>query len=179
MWGAALAGAVGCVIGSLVAYGIGAGGGRPLLLRYGRYVLVSRHDADRADRFFARHGDLAIFLTRLLPVVRTFISLPAGMARMRVGPFVLYTFLGSLAWCVALASIGYTLGAQWARIGAVLGPLKIAVIVALLILVAVFLYRQTRHAGAADVADGEGVEGGTMGGEGEMGRPRRDRAEGA
>src|SRR5579859_269311 len=80
--GTAVAGAVGCVVGSTVAYWIGALGGRPLLLRYGRYVLISHRDADRADDFFARYGDVTIFVTRLMPIVRTFISLPAGIARM-------------------------------------------------------------------------------------------------
>ena len=153
----------------------GPRGGRPLLLRYGRHLLISPRDIARADRFFARHGDLAIFATRLLPVVRAVISLPAGVARMHVGTFVLCTFLGSLGWCFALASLGYTLGAHWMRIGAVLDPLTIVVIVALLILAAVFLSQYTRPVG---VGDGEGADGGTMGGEGETGRPRRDRAPG-
>jgi len=101
--GDTLAGALGCVAGSMVAYWIGATGGRALLLRYGRYVLISHHDADRADEFFARHGDITIFLTRLMPIVRTFISLPAGIARMDVRKFAIYTFLGSLIWCFILA----------------------------------------------------------------------------
>ncbi len=148
VWGASVAGAIGCVAGSAVAYTIGATGGRPLLLRSGRHLLISPRDIARADRFFARHGDLAIFATRLLPVVRTVISLPAGVTHMRVGTFVLCTFLGSLGWCFALASLGYTLGARWMRIGAVLDPLTIVVIVALLILAAVFLSRHTRPVGA-------------------------------
>jgi len=113
LWGAGVAGAVGCVLGSLVAYGIGATGGRPVLLRYGRYVLISPHDADRANTFFARYGAPAIFLTRLMPIVRPFISLPAGIARMPLGPFVVYTFLGSLPWRLALAFAGLS----WARTG--------------------------------------------------------------
>src|SRR5439155_14108002 len=92
IFGATVAGAAGCVVGSAVAYWIGATGGRPLLLRYGRYVLISHHDADRADAYFARYGDTTIFATRLMPIVRTFISLPAGIARMHFGKFVAYTF---------------------------------------------------------------------------------------
>jgi membrane protein DedA with SNARE-associated domain len=94
--GVSVAGAVGCLIGSAVAYWIGAAGGRPVLLRYGRYVLISQHDADRADEWFARHGDATIFFTRLMPIVRTFIWLPAGIARMDFGKFLIFTFLGSL-----------------------------------------------------------------------------------
>ena len=109
----ALAGAVGCNLGSLVAYYAGAWGGRPLAEKYGRLLLVSRHDLEMADRFFARHGDWAVFVSRLLPVVRTFIALPAGVARMNLLRFNIYTFLGSLPWCWALAYIGFKLGPRW------------------------------------------------------------------
>ncbi len=109
----ALAGALGCNAGSLVAYYVGTLGGRPLVERYGRYVLITRHDLDTADRFFARYGDPAVFIARLLPVVRTFIALPAGIARMNFLHFNLYTFLGSLPWCWALAYAGVKLGARW------------------------------------------------------------------
>jgi membrane protein DedA with SNARE-associated domain len=109
----ALAGAAGCNVGSMVAYYVGAVGGRPLVERYGRYVLVTRHDLGMADRFFARYGDWAVFIARLLPVVRTFIALPAGIARMNFWRFNVYTFLGSLPWCWALAYAGLKLGARW------------------------------------------------------------------
>lgn len=113
LWGAALAGAAGCNVGSMVAYYAGAWGGRPLAEKYGRYVLISRHDLDLADRWFNHYGDWAVFFARLLPVVRTFIALPAGVARMNVWRFNLYTFLGSLPWCLALAYAGLKLGARW------------------------------------------------------------------
>ena len=109
----ALAGAVGCNVGSLVAYYVGAFGGRPLAEKYGRYVLVTRHDLELADRWFARYGDWAVFFARLLPVVRTFIALPAGVARMNFLRFNIYTFLGSLPWCLALAYAGLKLGERW------------------------------------------------------------------
>ena len=109
----ALAGAVGCNVGSLVAYYVGALGGRPLAEKYGRYVLVTRHDLELADRWFARYGDWAVFFARLLPVVRTFIALPAGVARMNFLRFNIYTFLGSLPWCLALAYAGLKLGERW------------------------------------------------------------------
>ncbi|PYV00586.1 MAG: alkaline phosphatase [Acidobacteria bacterium] len=109
----ALAGAVGCNVGSLVAYYVGALGGRPLAEKYGRYVLVTRHDLELADRWFARYGDWAVFFARLLPVVHTFIALPAGVARMNFLRFNVYTFLGSLPWCLALAYAGLKLGERW------------------------------------------------------------------
>ena len=145
LWGTAVAGAVGCVVGSAVAYWIGATGGRPLLLRYGRYVLISHHDADRADAFFARHGDATIFATRLMPIVRTFISLPAGIARMNFGKFIAYTFLGSLPWCLALAYAGYKLGEHWDEVGSVLHKYDILVGIGILALFALFLYRHLRR----------------------------------
>ena len=142
---AALAGAVGCVVGSVIAYSIGARGGRPLLLRYGRYVLISPHDADRADAFFAHYGAPAIFATRLMPIVRTFISLPAGIARMNLGTFVMYTFLGSLPWCLALAFAGYLLGAHWQDAGSLLRKYDLLIAVALVVLLALFVYRHVRR----------------------------------
>ncbi len=113
LWAVSLAGAVGCVIGSLVAYWVGMYGGRPLIEKYGKYVLVSRHDLDLADRWFARYGEWIVFTSRLLPAIRTFIAFPAGVARMNLKRFVLYTFLGSLPWCLALAYVGQKLGEQW------------------------------------------------------------------
>jgi membrane protein DedA with SNARE-associated domain len=112
----AVAGAVGCVVGSIPAYYLGMLGGRPLIERYGRYVLISRHDLDMADRAFARHGEIIIFVGRLLPVVRTFIAFPAGVARMAMGRFIGYTFVGSLIWCWALAYLGKRLGDNWSTL---------------------------------------------------------------
>ena len=111
--GAAFWGAAGCVLGSWVAYAAAAWGGRPFVERYGRYVLISRGDLDLAERLFQRYGSPIIFVSRLLPVVRTFISLPAGLARMPLGRFSVYTFLGSYPFCYALAYLGYTLGEHW------------------------------------------------------------------
>jgi membrane protein DedA with SNARE-associated domain len=110
---AALAGTLGCNLGSIVAYYIGARGGRPLVERYGRYVLLTRHDLELADRWFARHGDWAVGLARVLPLVRTFIALPAGVARMNFVRFNICTFLGSLPWCLGLTWAGYKLGQRW------------------------------------------------------------------
>ncbi len=113
MLGVTLAGAVGNVIGSIVAYYVGIWGGRPFVERYGPYFLVSHHDLDIADRWFQKYGEAAVFFSRMLPVVRTFISLPAGIARMNFPRFVLFTFLGALPWCYLLAYIGLKMGERW------------------------------------------------------------------
>lgn len=148
--GDTLAGALGCVAGSIIAYWIGATGGRAVLLRYGRYVLISHHDADRADEFFARHGDITIFLTRLMPIVRTFISLPAGIARMDFRKFVIFTFLGSLPWCFILAYAGYKLGEHWRDVGSTLHKYDVVVGVVIVILVGLFLYGHLRRMRSSD-----------------------------
>lgn len=109
----ATAGAIGCNLGSAIAYWVGAHGGRALVERYGSYVFMGRQELDWADRFFRRWGNAAVFIARLLPVVRTFIALPAGIAKMPQGKFHLYTFLGSWPWCFALAYIGVKLGENW------------------------------------------------------------------
>ena len=111
--GAATAGALGCNIGSTLAYIVAAKGGRPAIERWGAYFLVRPVELDRAERFFARYGAATVFVGRLLPVVRTFISFPAGLARMPMTKFQIYSFLGSWPWCLALAYIGVVLGARW------------------------------------------------------------------
>src|SRR6266487_3625519 len=113
LWLVGGAGAFGCVVGSLVAYWVGMYGGRPLVEKYGRYLLVSSHDLDLADRWFDRFGEVIVFASRLLPAIRTFIAFPAGVARMNIKKFVIYTFLGSLPWCIGLAYVGQKLGEQW------------------------------------------------------------------
>lgn len=110
---AATAGALGCNLGSVVAYEAGRRGGRPLAERYGRYLLIGPGELDAADRFFARFGSAAVFVGRLLPVIRTFIAFPAGVARMPLVPFHLYTFAGSWPFCFALTWLGMTLGKAW------------------------------------------------------------------
>ena len=109
----ATAGAIGCNLGSTVAYAVGYYGGRPLVEKWGAYVMVSRRDLALVDRFFDRFGGITVFVSRLLPVVRTFIALPAGIARMPQLKFQIYTFLGSWPWCFALAYIGAKLGERW------------------------------------------------------------------
>ena len=109
----ATAGAIGCNLGSIPAYWLGAWGGRPAVERFGRFLLLSRHDLDRTEHYFRKFGGITVLIGRLLPVVRTFIALPAGIARMNQLRFHLYTFIGSWPWCYALAYVGMKLGAQW------------------------------------------------------------------
>jgi membrane protein DedA with SNARE-associated domain len=109
----ATAGALGCNLGSAVAYWVGSIGGRPAVERFGRYVLLSLHDLDRTTQFFNKYGSITVFAARLLPVVRTFIALPAGIAKMPLLRFHIYTFLGSWPWCFVLAYVGMRLGRSW------------------------------------------------------------------
>ena len=109
----AIAGAVGCLLGSYVAYYVGTNGGRRFIERYGRYVLIAPHELEIADRFFLRWGSHAVFWSRMLPVVRTFIAFPAGVSRMRLLPFTIYTLIGSYLWCLMLAYAGMKLGQHW------------------------------------------------------------------
>ncbi|HVC45826.1 MAG TPA: DedA family protein [Terracidiphilus sp.] len=109
----ATAGAVGCNMGSFVGYWIGAKGGRPLVERYGRWVMMNRHDLDRMSHFFLKYGGLTVLVARLLPVVRTFVAFPAGIAKMPQLRFHIYTFVGSWPWCFALAYVGMKLGEKW------------------------------------------------------------------
>lgn len=113
LWGVAFWGAVGNLLGSWVAYLVGKYGGRPFLDKYGKYVLLSHHDLNLADSWFKKYGEAIVFFSRLLPVVRTFISLPAGIASMNPWKFSIYTFAGALPWSLFLAYLGYKLGAQW------------------------------------------------------------------
>lgn len=117
IFGCALAGAIGCVIGSILAYVVGRYGGRQFIWKYGKYILISHHDVEMADRWFDKHGQFVVFFSRLLPVIRTFISLPAGISKMRFIPFVIYTFAGSLPWCYFLAYLGFKLGDHWDTLG--------------------------------------------------------------
>jgi len=113
LWFVGLVGAFGCLAGSILSYYIGLYGGRPLIEKYGKYILISHHDLDLADRWFKKYGEVTVFFSRLLPIVRTYISFPAGIARMNFGKFCLYTFLGSFPWTLGLAYFGLRLGEQW------------------------------------------------------------------
>jgi membrane protein DedA with SNARE-associated domain len=133
LWMGGLWGAVGCTLGSILSYGLGAWGGRPLVQRYGRYILVSEEDLEKADHWFARWGDWAVFISRLLPIVRTFISFPAGVVRVRFVRFAVLSFVGSFIWCGLLAWGGYHFGEHWEQLRAMMRPfdIPIAIIIGL------------------------------------------------
>src|SRR5436305_6588691 len=141
----ALAGAIGCLIGSIAAYGIGYKGGRPLMLKYGCYVLISQHDADKADAFFQRWGSATAFFSRLLPVVRTYISLPAGISKMSLRKFCLYSFLGSFPWCLLLAYLGTILGNNLAALSPIFHSLDAVIAIVVIVLVALYIWRHIRN----------------------------------
>ena len=137
-------GAIGCTLGSLVAYIVGRNGGRPFLMKYGKYFLISSHDLDIADRWFEKRGSWIAFASRLLPVVRTFISLPAGIARMNLAKFLVYAFLGSFIWCTGLAYAGYQLGEHWEQIRVVMTPFDPVIIALVIVFIALYLYRHIK-----------------------------------
>lgn len=129
LWGITLVGALGNLFGSLIAYFVGLKGGRPLLEKYGKYILITHSKLELADEWFAKYGHEAVLISRVLPVIRTFISLPAGIAHMDLKKFVIYTFLGSLPWCFALGYIGVQLGPQWETIKSYFHILDIIVVI--------------------------------------------------
>ena len=137
-------GAVGCTVGSVISYGLGAWGGRPLVERYGKYILVSKEDLEKADRWFARWGDWASFISRLLPIVRTFISFPAGVVRMNFPRFTIYSFIGSFIWCGLLALGGYYFGEHWEELRAMMRPFDIPIAVVIVAAVAYYAYHHIR-----------------------------------
>ncbi|MBB6732711.1 DedA family protein [Cohnella zeiphila] len=134
----AAAGVMGNVLGSLVAYCVGAYGGRRILNRYGKYVLFNPHHLEKSQRWFDRYGQRTVFFTRMMPFVRTFISLPAGIAGMPLGKFVLFTFLGCLPWDIGLAYLGYRLGEQWKAVENYIHPISIGF--ALIVVVAALIW---------------------------------------
>lgn len=147
LWLVATFGALGCNLGSAIAYEIGARGGRPFVARWGRYVLLDQHELDRVDRLFNRFGAISVLVGRLLPIVRTFIALPAGIARMNRVTFHFYTFVGSWPWCFALAWVGYQLGARWDKDPAlhmVMHDLDLVVAIVLVLAVGYFVFIRIR-----------------------------------
>jgi len=150
IWLGGLWGGLGCTIGSLLSYALGAWGGRPLLDRYGKYLLISNHDLDVADRWFSRWGDWAAFISRLLPIVRTFISFPAGVVRTRLSTFTIYSFVGSFIWCGGLAYGGFVFGAHWEELRAIMRPFDIPIAIVLVAGFAYYIYRHVRRSTKVD-----------------------------
>jgi membrane protein DedA with SNARE-associated domain len=132
-WIVVVVATIGNTLGSLVAYAIGAWGGRPFLERYGKYILIRPHEIEAADHFFAKYGAPTVFFGRLLPIVRTFISFPAGVTRMPVGKFILYSTLGAFPWSIALVWAGVQLGDNWVEIRHMLQPFDLAIAVAVVV----------------------------------------------
>ena len=131
---------IGNTLGSLIAYGIGAYGGRPLLERYGKYILIRPHEIDLADAFFAKHGAATVFIGRLLPIVRTFISFPAGVARMPIGKFIAYSTAGAFLWSMLLVYAGTVLGENWEQIRKALQPFDLLILVGVVVAVVAFVW---------------------------------------
>jgi len=144
-WGAVAAGVAGNTLGSLASYAIGAYGGRPLVERYGRYVLLSAHDLEIADRWFARYGEATVFFSRMLPIVRTFISLPAGVARMSIWRFLFFSIAGAIPWVMLLVWGGVQLGDHWRDLKGALKGLDYLVAAVIVVGVAVFVWRHVRR----------------------------------
>ncbi len=149
-----LVGAVANLVGSWIAYWIGLRGGRPLIERWGRYVFLRPHELDRAEAWFADHGEAAVFVSRLLPVIRTFISVPAGVAKMPFGKFTIYTFLGCLPWTFALAGVGYAVGSRWHIVERYFRPIAIVIGLICVAVVAWWLVKRYRSKRAAETAAG-------------------------
>lgn len=143
--GVGLAGALGNLAGSLLAYAVGRLGGRPLLERYGRYILIRPEHIDRSEAFFARRGDLAVLVGRVIPVVRTFISLPAGVAEMPPARFSAYTLLGCLPWTFALAAVGDAVAANWDSVAHAFTYISVVVAVILVAAIAAWFVRRARR----------------------------------
>ncbi|MDA8120518.1 MAG: DedA family protein [Gammaproteobacteria bacterium] len=152
LFGVIAAGTIGNVAGSLAAYALGAYGGLPFLRRHGRKILISPHDLDSAHAWFARHGHAAVFLGRLLPILRTFISLPAGVARMPLAAFIAYSAAGSLVWCAVLAWVGLRLGQHWQALSPYMHGVDNAVAGGLMVFLVLAVRRHRRAARKPPIA---------------------------
>ena len=152
-WLVVIAATLGNTIGSLIAYAIGAWGGRPFLERYGKYLLIRPHEIEIAEHFFAKYGAATVFFSRLLPIVRTFISFPAGVARMPLGRFVAYSTAGAFLWSMLLVYAGTVLGANWVDIRHALQPFDLLIAVGAVVLVVAFVWWRLGMPGRRRSAD--------------------------
>lgn len=144
-WLVVFLGALGNLAGSLAAYWIGLKGGRPLAEKYGKYILISTHDLDIADKWFKKRGQLTVFFGRLLPVVRTYISFPAGIAKMEIKKFSFYTFAGALPWCILFTWLGVKMGQNWELIRQKLHNFDLAILIFIVLAIALYIYRHLRN----------------------------------
>lgn len=142
---AALAGAIGCVLGSLPSYWLGYVGGRPFLKKYGKWILMSEHDLNEAEKWTEKYGDWAFFICRMLPVVRTFISLPAGILKARIVPFTLFTFIGSWVWSYALVQVGVYFGENLEEFKHLWHKFDYLILGILFVLGVLYIYKHVRH----------------------------------
>ncbi len=142
---AALAGALGCLIGSLISYYIGYKLGRPFLMKHGKWLLISHEDIEKTDRFINRFGDLAFFFSRVLPIIRTFISLVAGVARGRLISFSIYTFIGSWIWSYLLIIVGWQMGEHWDKLGPIWDRFDIIIVIVILVAIAIHVIRALKN----------------------------------
>lgn len=143
-WLVVLMGTFGNLAGSLLAYWIGAKGGRPLIEKYGKYILISHHDLDTADNWFKKYGNLTVFFGRLLPVIRTYISFPAGIAKMDLKKFSFYTFIGAFPWCVLFTWLGVKMGNNWELIKAKLHNFDLAMAILVVIAIGWYIWRHLK-----------------------------------
>ena len=148
LWGVVLAGSIGGTIGSLLSYALGYYGGetviRGLIRKYGKYLLIFEYELDEAEHWFASHGQLVTFTARLLPVIRTFISLPAGMSKMDVKKFAFFAFLGTLVWSIPLAYIGKVLGDNWHSLGDYFHKFDLLIVIVGVVTVAAYVYHKLK-----------------------------------
>ena len=145
LWFVALAGGFGSMVGSWIIYEIGKFGGRPLVEKYGKWILVSHHDLDLSDKFFAKYGEMSTFIGRLLPVVRTFISLPAGIAQIPKTRFLIYSFIGSFIWTLLLAYIGMKLGQNWESLHSRFQKFDVIILGLIIVGAAFWIYRHVKN----------------------------------
>lgn len=144
-WAVTLAGTFGNLVGSWLAYWIGLKGGRPLIEKYGKYILISKHDLDLADRWFTKYGDWTAFFGRLLPIVRTYISFPAGIAKMNFKRFSIFTFFGALPWTALFAWLGIKMGDNWELIREKLHNFDLAIGILIVVVIVWYVWRHLRH----------------------------------
>lgn len=145
LWGIALAGGFGCLFGSWLSYWVGSVGGRPLIERYGKYILISHHDINLADKWFARWGDITVFVGRLLPVIRTFISFPAGIAKVNFWKFSIYSLVGSIIWSYFLGWVGFKLGENWDSLKGYFHKFDLAIGIVIIAGIALYVYRHIKN----------------------------------